>query len=258
MAARTNPKEAAGMLRETLDRAHERAGHFLDVLLDRLLDVDLTEDESSGLLQAFAEIMDDVERKTSWGSKEGRNDVWEKTRFLFRKYHPSNFNKVLQNGSSINWLAYIVRDQGFALGRPKGHRANPENAWLDLEEFDEAVETIVGRFESIGMQNISKLPSPLDAMFCWVQLGDATDVRDRFRTATKTHSQFLGMLEAMRSWASSSNIGVHHPLYAEIVKYFADPAETYSRLSSLASSGKLKHRAAAKALLQDWEPLEKS
>jgi hypothetical protein len=34
--ARTDPAEAASVLRKALDRPHERCGHFLDVLLDPL------------------------------------------------------------------------------------------------------------------------------------------------------------------------------------------------------------------------------
>lgn len=257
-AFRTDSAEAVRIFRELLDRPHERVGHFLDVLLDRFLDAPggLSEKEGVGLLKALAEVMDDVERTTRLNFKEGRNEIWEKTRFLLRKCRPTNFLSVVKNGASLNWLAYILRDQGFALGKPKGHRSNPEGAWVQLDTFDEAVQSLVGRFEALGMKAIFALPSPMDVLFCWVQLGSAEVVKARFQEATKTNMGFLTALNAMRGWSNSSDTGVGHPLHAAYVAQFADPMAVHDRLKLLATRGKDKHRALAESLLAQWHPLD--
>jgi hypothetical protein len=256
-AAGTDPAEAARIFRAALDRPHERAGHFLDVLLDRLLDdpVGFDEHASNGLVKAFAEVMDDVERATRWDLKEGRNEIWEKTRLLLRKNPPSNFLTALREGTSVNWLAYILRDQGFALGKPEGRRSNPENAWLNEADFQDAVRSMVERFETLGMKGAFALPAPMHVLLCWVQLGDSEDFKQRFHEATKTHAEFLVALGAMRGWASSSDVGVHHPIYAEQVAQFADPEAVRDRLSILASKGRPKHREIAQPLLSEWVPV---
>lgn len=242
-AISSDPNDAMRLLRSVLHRQHERVGHFLDVLLDRLLDdpVQFDDDESCGLLTAFAGIMDDVERVTRLVQREGRSEIWEKTRFLLRKTKPSNFLTVVSDGASINWLAYILRDQGFALGRPEGHRANSENVWISEESFHDATQSLIGRFERLGMKKVFALPAPLSALFCWRQLGDAEDVRQRFVDATKTQSEFLAALSAMKGWANSSNSGVYHPIYADQIAQFGDPLAIHDRLRKLAIKGRLEH-----------------
>lgn len=258
-AIRADPDEAVHLLRSALQRQHERNGHFLDVLLDRLLDdpVDFDDDESCGLLTAFAEIMDDVERLTHGVQKEGRSEIWEKTRFLLRKTKPSNFSTVVRDGASVNWLAYVLRDQAFALGKPEGHRSNPENVWISEESFHEATQSLIGRFERLGMKKVFALPAPLSVLFCWRQLGDAEDVKQRFVDATKTQAEFLAALGAMRGWANSSNAGVYHPIYADQISQFGDPLAIHDRLSKLAIKGRLKHRGVAQSLLKDWVPTDR-
>jgi hypothetical protein len=238
---------------------HEKPGHFLDLLLDRLLDDPngiSGENERSGMAVAFAEAMDEAVLRTGQVRANGHSEIWDKTRFILRKEPPPDFLSVVRKGKSINWLALIVRDQGFALGLPKGHRSNPENAWLKRDEFDECVAGMIDRFKSFGMRKIFALPAPMDVLFCWSQLGDAEEVKERFAEATKTETKFLKGLEAIRGWVNSSDRGVYHPLYAQYVLYVADPEQVRSRLEQLAlRSGSDAHSAKAKELLVAWEPL---
>ncbi|KRQ03325.1 hypothetical protein AOQ71_31880 [Bradyrhizobium manausense] len=257
-ACKSNPDAAASLIRSMLARPHERPGHFLGVLLDRLMDepVGYDKEESAGLFYAFTETMDDVERTTGFNDTEGRNAIWETSRFLLRKNSPSNLIQVLKDGASLSWLSFIMRDQGFALGKPEGHRSNPENAWVTENDFQEAIAVTIGRFEHIGMKEIFELPAPLNPLFCWAQLGDQADVKARFLEATKTHAEFLKAVGTFKGWANSSNTGVHHPIHAQYIAYFADPDDVYARLNRLAFNGKPKHREVAKALLAEWVPLK--
>jgi hypothetical protein len=256
-AIENDPAQAAQILTSLFERAHERAGHFLDLLLDRLLDGPAgieRSTERSGMLAAFAETMDDFARRTDQIGVLGHNETWDRTRLLLRKSPPANFLAAVREGKSINWLAFIIRDQGFALGLPEGHRPYPHNAWLKREEFDECLSTIIKRFESFGMRKIFALPNPTDVLFCWVQLGDADDVRRRFSEATVKDAKFLRALGALRGWANSSDRGVHHPLYEQYVRVFIDPDEVLERLQQLATTPELgAHSIKAKELLAAWQ-----
>jgi hypothetical protein len=212
------------------------------------------EEERRGLLCALADTMDDVERTTGFTDAEGRNAIWETTRFVLRKNPPSNLTEALGNGSSLSWLAFLMRDQGFALGKPEGHRKNPENAWVKDDVFQPALEILIRRFEKLGIKNMIELPAPLNPLLCWVQLGDSDDVKARFDEATKTHPEFLKVVAAFKGWGNSSNTGVYHPIHAEYLAYFANPDDVHARLSRLAFSGKPKQRTAAQSLLAEWVP----
>lgn len=73
---------------------HERRGHFLDLLLDRLLDLpagSLTKIEADGMLSAFALSMDDLGRETKGIEQFGRNEIWRKAARLLEKNRPGRF-----------------------------------------------------------------------------------------------------------------------------------------------------------------------
>ncbi|NOJ39819.1 P-loop NTPase fold protein [Bradyrhizobium australiense] len=261
-AVEDDPAKAVEILISLFERAHERKGHFLDFLLDRLVDgpADIEGPTArSGMLAAFAETMDDFARRTDQIAVLGHSETWDRTRLLLRKNSPGNFLAAVREGKSINWLAFVMRDQGFALGLPEGHRSYPQNAWLDREEFDECLSTIIKRFESLGMRKIFALPSPTDVLFCWVQLGDADDVRRRFSEATIKDGRFLWALEALRGWANSSDRGVHYPLYEQYVRVLTDPDKVLERLKQLATAAELgSHSIKAKELLGAWQASPKN
>ena len=236
-AAQGNHADAAAILMAALDKPHERPGHFVDVLLDRLLDVpsnSISEREADGMMWAFAETMDEIEQKTGQIKSLGTSEIWRKTSQLLRANSSNIFLKGVAKGKSINWLAYIIRDQGFAHGLPKGNRDYPESQWLTRAQLDDCIRIITARFESLGMRRIFGLPSPMDVLFCWLQLGDAGVVRQKFSEAIDTNIKFLSGIGALRGWANSSDIGVHHPLHAQIVELFINADETLKRLETIA------------------------
>jgi len=238
MTAQGNDAGAATILMTALDKPHERPGHFVDVLLDRLLDVptnSISENEADGMMLAFAATMDEIAQRTGQIKSDGSSEIWRKTSKLLRANSDNNFSKGVAKGKSINWLAFIVRDQGFAHGLPEGNRDYPESQWLTRAQLDDCIHIIEARFESLGMRRIFALPSPLDVLFCWLQLGDAGVVRQKFSEATDSNIKFISGISALRGWANSSNIGVHHPLHAQIVELFINADETLGRLESMAN-----------------------
>ncbi len=132
-ASKDDTVEAAGFLIKLVERPHERPGHFVDLLLDRLSDAprdSFSSEEIRGIVSVFAHAMDDVAAKSKEFTYSGRSEIWQKSTYLLHFDDPSHFNNVVASGDSINWLSYVVRDQGFAHGLPTGSREYPEHQWL--------------------------------------------------------------------------------------------------------------------------------
>ncbi|WP_025033809.1 KAP family P-loop NTPase fold protein [Bradyrhizobium sp. DOA9] len=256
-ACATNVGKAKAFLLELLKREHERRGHFVDLLLDRLLDQpegSLSTSEADGMAWAFALTMDELAVEAVGIQEFGRSELWRKAVHLVEKNKPSDLSDLVTRGKAINWLSHLVRDLGFAHGLPKGNRSYPENQWLSREALDEAVVLVTRRYETFGVKRIFALPSPLDVLYCWVQLGNASIARQYIAAATRDDAGFLSALQAMRGWQNSSDTGVTHPLRDDVVGLFLDKAEIFSRLEMLAMSGRPRAtRKRASALLKAWE-----
>jgi hypothetical protein len=185
----------------------------------------------------------------------GNGEIWRKATRLLRLEVSSNFQKIVTDGKSINWLANVVRDQGFAHGLPEGNRTYPDDQWLTKAELDEAIKIIIKRFQEIGLQAVFRLPSSMTALYCWYQLGDKTDLRKAFADAIQSDKRFLVAMNALSGWANSSDVGIHHPLYRHVVEYFMSADEAKARLESLADSSaeNVVLRDKAKKLLGEWD-----
>jgi hypothetical protein len=249
---------AAEILRQLVARPHPRRGHFLDVLLDRLLDSknrSLSPREMIGIGSVFAVTMDEVAVETSEIQSFGSSDIWRKATRLLGPDVAPNFQTILATGESINWLANVVRDQAFAHGLPRGDRSDPSRQWLDKNQLDTAIVTITERFRRAGARNIFRRPEPLDILFCWHQLGNAEEVRTVIQAATKEDDvEFLSALNAMRGWLSSSTEGVRYPLRRQTVEQFLDADVARARLETLANSETTDTslQLRARELLNDW------
>jgi hypothetical protein len=195
--------------------------------------------------------MDTFSKKTDERKKSGTSELWRRTCLLLQKAKPDNLLNLVAEGKSMNWLAYVVRDQGFAYGLPEGHRTYPESQWIGRENLDAMIATIVARFEHVGMRALFKMPFPLDALFCWQQLGSADAVQAAFLEATKEDLAFLQGMEALRGWSNSSSTGISYPLRTSYLKLFIDPDHAQARLKEMKSKKAFKKKASE--LLKDWE-----
>lgn len=256
-ACSTAVKTAKTVLFGLLERKHDRRGHFVDLLLDRLLDLpkaSLSQSEADGMLSVFALTMDDLARETKNIEEFGRSEIWRKGVRLLGRQKPSQFIELVPKAKAINWLSNVVRDQGFAHGLPTGNRSYPERQWLSQEELNEASLLITRRYETFGVSKILGLPSPLDVLYCWVQLGDQSIARQYLAAATRDDVDFLSAIEAMRGWQNSSATGVTYPLRDDVIKNFFDAEETRKRLSNLSQEGQnRKVRRQASTLLAAWQ-----
>jgi len=256
-ASRDDPAKAATILSGLLERAHDRPAHFVDLLIERLAAApkeSFSEAEAHGMASAFAYTMDDIVSKTGEFRSSGGSEIWRKATRLLRLDTGANFLKVVSEGKSINWLASVVRDQGFAHGLPEGNRVYPDDQWLTKPQLDEAIQIIAQRLQDIGLPTVFHLPSPMNALYCWYQLGDKAGLRRAFADAIQSNEQFLDAMNGISGWANSSNIGIHHPLYGEVVEYFMHADEAKARLERLGdpSAENTTLRDRANELLREW------
>ncbi|UPJ41794.1 hypothetical protein IVB40_31685 [Bradyrhizobium sp. 40] len=146
----------------------------------------------------------------------------------------------------------------FAHGLPEGNRSYPDSQWLSRDDLDESICQVTTLYESFGVKRIFNLPSPLDALYCWGQLGDEEIVRQHVAAAVEDDRGLLQALEAMRGWQNSSDTGVTHPLRDEVVGRFLDAKETFARLSALAREGRSRSiRRQAAELAAAWQREDK-
>ncbi|HEV2560545.1 MAG TPA: P-loop NTPase fold protein [Rhizomicrobium sp.] len=254
LAAHGQRLDAAALLRKLAQRPAQIAGYYLDVMLDRMIDqVDkLTVEEQIGLAWAFVEIMDDLPR----GGRMQFSDIdpWRKSLRLLGQAVGPVFSEMIANGRSINWIAYAMRDQGFALGVADENRKAPERQWMTRTDFDSALRIAIQRFRELGLDGISKLPEPLQVLFCWVQLGnEAAELQNLIAAQTKDNAMFVLVLGAMRSWVSSSDKGIYSPLDPDIVSHFMDVRVVNARLRELAAQNDAPElKRAADDLLKVW------
>lgn len=249
---------AARMLRELLGRPHQKKGHFVDVLLDRLWDVSqmsgLPAAEAVGIASAFVEVMDEMAERTQEFEKSGRSAIWEKSVRLLTKDVAVHFLSIVETGKSLNWLAEVVRDQGFSHGLPEGNRKDSDRQWLNQEQLQTAIASITHRFKGMTADAIFAKPSPLDILFCWLQLGNKDDARAFVDASIQSDDGLVNWVSAMRGW-SSSNVGVRHPVHKNYIHLFADAEAVKARLQQLANSAEVVEalKSRALALLADWE-----
>jgi hypothetical protein len=159
---------------------------------------------------------------------------------------------MVEAGSSVNWFADVIRDQGLAHGLPDAARMDRERQWLSRQQFDDAIKAFVVRVEGISTAEVFAMPEPLAVLFCWAQLGPEPKLRAYLEAGTIEDESFIAAMEAMRGWLSSSDKGVSHPLYREYVAAFMDADAAKNRLSQIANSVSSELSSQAKDLAASW------
>jgi hypothetical protein len=256
VALAQGPQFAAEIIRSNLKKRHDRVGHFVEVLLDRFADMKPTLERSAersrGLVLALAETMDEVASSTRATFETGSDQIWSiATRLLDRDSVPFLIDAVAMS-PSINWLAEVLRDQGAAHGRPEGREKDKQRQLLTTAELDSCISALTSRFSQAGPEVVFNKPSPLDILFCWLQLGSADNVRDFIAKAIQGDKMFLDAMFAMRGWSASSSEGIRHPLRRSYVGQFTDADEALARLQSLATGSESTLSTRASQLLLDW------
>lgn len=245
-------RAASDQLQALYERKHAKEGFFLEVLLDRLVDIKtaISTEERLGIAWAFSEKLDQFPRhpKNFLGADNWRSA----TKFLSPDISPV-FPEIVEKGKSVNWLALVVRDQGFALGVTGQPRSAARSPWLTRSDFDLALKKIIARFHGMEITGILASPEPLQILYCWLQLGNADEVRQLLQQHSVSDSGFLDILGAMRIWVASTKDGTTARLQPDIVREFLDVEAVQLRLQKIVfcDDSTIAHRA--KALLQSWK-----
>lgn len=251
----SDPALAASMMIELLERNHSKRGHFVDVLLDRLYDIGndrFSPKESQGIAIVFARVMDQIAIETEELSRLGDSAIWRKAARLLNKNSAQAFGSAVEKGESINWIAHVLRDQGFAHGIPDQHRTDSDRQFETKDQLLQWATTFIERLKLIGFDAIFQKPAPLSILFCWLQMGNAEELRTRLATYTSSTRGLLNAVGAIRSWQTSSSTGLSHPIRKQYVAYFLDADAVHERLVKLSMSKSGVMRLRAQKLLSDW------
>lgn len=251
--AAENWNVAAGILRELARQPHQDPGRQLDLFLDQFderLD-HASPAEQVGTAEAFAEVMDEF---TRFGAQFSDRDPWRKAAKLLRRSVGPHFKRIVSERSSICWLAFVVREQGYALGVNDKGRELPDRQWLTRYEFDQALSTIIERFRSMGIISIFDTPGPIYILFCWLLFGDSNELRTAIDLAAREDAIFIKALHAMKNEVVSSVKGLHASLEENVVASFMDSKAAKERLDRIWGDEKLDKdlRQSAGELLSIW------
>jgi hypothetical protein len=231
-----NYLEAARYLGELGRNSRGRRWNLVRVLLERLTGLSeerVTGEERRAFALVFANIMDSFAHQRE-KDEFGTNAIWRLSERLLNQANDEDFLQLVGSGFSINWLAFVIRRQGFARGRPTGE-SSPARMWLSASNFESAVEILVDRFRRLGAE-IFRMPEPAHILYCWLQLGDEAELREFIASNTASDRSFLDFLSALRGWVHSSNRGIYYPLSRHAVANFVDAASAKLRLDKIRNS----------------------
>jgi hypothetical protein len=251
-AASTKSQQGTAYLRSLLEKEHSTKGHYVEVLLDRLNDypIEFTDDHQIGMTMAFVEVMDDVPVRPF-----GVTDAWRLASRLLGKAVGPHFAEIVAKGKSINWIAHVMRDQGFALGVINPNQSDPNDQWMTLEEFDRAKLETFRRFRELGMPAIFDTPFPGQILWCWILLGGKDELIASLKVAMQSDEMFVKGLAAMRIWVDSSSRGLYQRLERQTVAELLDEPAARQRLVGLQGAANLpsEQQKLVKELLDTWD-----
>ena len=250
---------AVEQLRVMFDRPHAAEAHFVGQLLERVADLPQSVRTAAfmrGIAWVLAEVMDEFAAKSK-PFRSGRFSLWERSLELFRGSRFEGSQELFERGRSINWLAALLRDLGFAFGKVGKDSLDASRQWMTEGDFLSAVTILLDRIAGLSPDELVELPDLLTALYMWLQLGNAELLKTHLHSALLDDDLFLKGLHGMRSWQNSSSTGIGYPLYKTTVARFMDSDAALARLKSLANDGSSEQQIAARALLKDWAEKER-
>jgi Cdc6-like AAA superfamily ATPase len=259
-AAATSDDKDKGMeiIRSLLAAPHAHKGYFLAVFLDRLFDARQSLDVRAqvGIAHVFGEVMDEVPPPTRLIGELA--DSWRRAESLLLPAAAPEFPGMCRDGAAINWLADVLRTQGFAHGRP-GRTSSSLEPWLTQVQFDEALEALLSRIYALSMADLLQRPRPLTLLYLWEQLGDSELLHVRVDAFTQTDEGLLTFLDRLRTTVASSRRGVYRSLQSTNVQNFLDVEKTANRVRRIAEApNEYEFGLKALELLDVWDWHQKS
>jgi KAP family P-loop domain len=246
--------KASTFLLDLIDNASDNPTNKIEVMLERLADLHegaLSVQELAGISNTLSNTMDEALLKANQ-SAQGFNNLWSTAVKLVKRSKSSNFQNLARNGRAVSWLAEVVREQGFAHGRPDANRAQKDRQWLDAKQLNSAVSALIRRFKSMSYDEFINSASPSDMLYMWYQLGKSEELLKYVTLNSKSNKAFLDTLDALRGYSVSGR-GVTHPLSAETVARFFGDKNIKTRLEKITKAKNDVCSGQAKAILSAWK-----
>ena len=246
--------EATAFLLKLIDRKSHNPSNKIEVMLERLADLHkgaLSDEELSGIAATLSYTMDDA-LLMSGQSAHGFNSLWSTAVKLVKCSKSGDFENLAREGKALSWLAEVVREQGFAHGKPESSRAEKERQWLTVEQLDKVVRILIKRFKGITYDEFVRSASPIDMLYMWYQLGNSEELLKYIALNAKTSEGLLNTLHALRGYSISGR-GLTHPLSGETVKRFFGDSDVKARLVKISKTTNEAQSSKAKEILLAWK-----
>tara|TARA_Y100000815_G_scaffold209795_1_gene194039 strand:- start:602 stop:2689 length:2088 start_codon:yes stop_codon:yes gene_type:complete len=239
--------------REEVARRRRSGNTWFEHILNRFDDEcirSLSEDQLSGILIAFSDMMDfamanDNSPRAFSLSLDGIANLVARNCLLRLKAlnagrHESVVLDIATEGAAINWLVgKFFRSQLFRHGRV-GDESVPEDQWeISDELLDKVINILQRRVDNSETQaQIRDLPDILAYLLGWRNLSGDGRAEAWAQEFAVSDEGFVHLLEHLRGWAMSDK--VYYPLSKRTVSLFLNWDEVLARLETL------KHSAFAK------------
>ena len=143
---------------------------------------------------------------------------------------------MFKEGAAIGWLNSIFRNEIFNHGIYGDQQIQEEECLLKKIEFDFVSSSLRNRYAT--RPDLLSVPDFSQVLFGWYQSGDEgkKEVKNWIAENTNSDSGFLTVLEQLKGWASSSDIGIYYPLHPKTIAMFFDENFALSRLNNLSKT----------------------
>lgn len=243
----SSPDQAKDKLLELATVKRNQGGVVAESLLDRLsLGIEILEQKQlPGLLSTLANSMDDLARKTGAGDW-GRYWVWGTAERIYeasigridQKQRTELLKSMFGTGNSIGWLSTLLRTELFSHGVTGDRAKREEERVLQSDELSLVIDVLTTRYASLTMEELGRYPGAANALYAWLQSGEAgeAEVRQWVSAQTKSDEGLLSFLESIRSWRAT-NDQVSYPLYVSTIAQFINAEDAENRLHVIADAG---------------------
>ncbi|MEW6166493.1 MAG: P-loop NTPase fold protein [Pseudomonadota bacterium] len=244
--AETAPGEAAELFRSLARTVRSPGGVMASAILDRLQGKAMDQFEPHvvrGLMQAIAHGMDDAALtigKGDWGRYWIWNDAGRVLKAGLQVLNSDQRSELVRelfaNADSLGWLTDLFRGEVFAHG-VYGDKPQPEKEWLlSAGEYEVVSDALLARYRAMTPEVMKRTPNVHATFYAWHQSrpGSEDEIRGKIAELSRDDSDFLVMLESMRSWRAV-NGAVSYPLRKSELDWLLNFDEVESRLKRLAA-----------------------
>ncbi|WP_378917980.1 KAP family P-loop NTPase fold protein [Mesorhizobium kowhaii] len=235
------------------EKSRATGGSWFDYFIDRVNHQTIQEWDGKRLSifsQAIANVMDIVAESELSARTFGRLSVaYRASELVYRMLKilrdkdtalfTETLKKILEDGSSIGWLAEEFVSSEMRRHGKIGDRPKPENEWsLTDAEVESARTIILLRLQKPEeREKLAQITDLASTLFRWRELdqGSFEEPQKWFAEQIKSDQNFISLLNKMRGRVSSTE-GTFFPLARRDVSPFTDWEDVKSRLHKIAGN----------------------